>query len=147
MPVYSRFHFGATSSRFTSRSGSLNGSGRRKRPLKMLKMTTFPAMPSASVTTTTAVNPGFFSSWRNAKRRSFISQRLHRIDFRRPTRAQQTRQQRHARQQQGHSDKGQRIHRADTIEQAAEQTRRREGTGEPSHETSANQLHPAPKDH
>ena len=29
-------------------------------------------MPSASVSTATAVKPGFFSNWRKAKRRSFM---------------------------------------------------------------------------
>src|SRR5262245_15330068 len=72
MPVYSRFHFGATSSRFTRRSGSLNGRGRRNRPLKTLKITTLPAMRKASVNTASAEKHGFFSSRRKAKRRLFI---------------------------------------------------------------------------
>src|SRR5436309_13271118 len=36
-------------------------------------------MPRASVSTATAVKPGFFSSWRTANLRSFITQRLRRI--------------------------------------------------------------------
>src|SRR5437867_3070054 len=40
-------------------------------------------MPSASVSTATAVKPGFFSNWRKANLRSFITQGLHWIDFRR----------------------------------------------------------------
>src|SRR5258707_12143743 len=35
-------------------------------------MAVFAPMPSASVSTATAVKPGFFSNWRKAKRRSFI---------------------------------------------------------------------------
>ena len=46
-----------------------------------LNMAVFAPMPSASVSTATAVKPGFFSSWRKANFRSFIPQRHHRIDL------------------------------------------------------------------
>src|SRR5438093_2013077 len=46
-------------------------------------MAVFAPIPSVSVSTATAVKPGFFSSWRKANLRSFITQRLHWIDFRR----------------------------------------------------------------
>src|SRR5213594_629220 len=45
--------------------------------LTKLKMAVFAPMPSASVSTATAVKPGFFSSWRKAKRRSFMAQGGH----------------------------------------------------------------------
>src|SRR5881275_1971767 len=48
-----------------------------------LNIAVFAPMPSASVSTATAVKPGFFSSWRMANFRSFMAQRLHRIDSRR----------------------------------------------------------------
>ena len=35
-----------------------------------LKIAVFAPIPSARVSTATAVKPGFFSSWRKAKRRS-----------------------------------------------------------------------------
>src|SRR2546426_7810762 len=60
-------------------------------------------MPSASVSTATAVKPGFFSSWRKANLRSFITQRLQRIDFRGAAGRQPTRQQRYTQQQSGNA--------------------------------------------
>src|SRR5213596_775915 len=50
-------------------------------------------MPSASVSTATAVKPGFFSNWRKAKRRSFITQCHHGLDFGGPARGNVTSQQ------------------------------------------------------
>src|SRR5712671_5827125 len=40
--------------------------------LMTVKIAVFAPMPSASVSTATAVNPGFFSNWRKANLRSFI---------------------------------------------------------------------------
>src|SRR3989454_12001952 len=77
----------------TSRPGSLNGSGRRRTALTTLKIAVFAPMPSASVSTATAVKPGFFSNWRKANLRSFITQCLHRIDFRCAPGRQETREQ------------------------------------------------------
>src|SRR5438034_11846465 len=71
---------GLTEAIRTSRSGSRYGSGRSNTALTTLKMAVFATMPSASVSTATAVKPGFFSNWRKANLRSFITQRLHRID-------------------------------------------------------------------
>src|SRR6266540_3381616 len=79
----------------TSRPGSLNGGGRSSTALTTLKIAVFAPMPSASVSTATAVKPGFFSSWRMANLRSvmernmgqgfgsLIAQSLHGIDARR----------------------------------------------------------------
>src|SRR5467141_2330642 len=72
----------------TSRSATGNGNGRNKTPFTTLKMAVFAPMPSASVSTATAVKPGFFSNWRKANLRSFMAQRLHRIDSRCTTRRQ-----------------------------------------------------------
>jgi hypothetical protein len=49
-----------------SRSESRYGSGRSKRPLTTLKTAVFAPMPSASVSTATAVKPGCFRCWRKA---------------------------------------------------------------------------------
>ena len=72
--------------------------GRKKTALMMLNKAVFAPMPSASVSTATAVKPGFFSSWRKANLRSFIvydlrirsftSQSLHWIDVCRAPRGQ-----------------------------------------------------------
>ncbi len=57
----------------TSRPGSLNGGGRSSTALTTLKIAAFAPMPSASVSTTTVVKPGFFSNWRKANLRSFMT--------------------------------------------------------------------------
>src|SRR5437762_1143856 len=59
----------------TIRSGSATGRGRNNTMLIRLKIAVFAPMPRASVRTATAVKPGFFSSWRKANLRSFITQR------------------------------------------------------------------------
>src|SRR5437016_7101525 len=65
------------------RSDSRYGSALSNTALTTLKIAVFAPMPRASVSTATAVKPGFFSNWRTANLRSFITQRHHRIDFRR----------------------------------------------------------------
>src|SRR6185503_8687829 len=57
----------------TKDSGLENGSGRKRVALMTLNMAVFAPMPSASVSTATAVKPGFFSSWRKANLKSFMS--------------------------------------------------------------------------
>src|SRR5262245_47087445 len=47
----------------------------------MLNTTVVAPMPSASVSTATAVKPGFFSNWRRANLRSFMAQGFHGIEF------------------------------------------------------------------
>src|SRR6266513_1374509 len=56
----------------TSRSGFLKGNGRSSTALTTLKMAVFAPMPSASVSTATALKPGFFSNWRMANFESFM---------------------------------------------------------------------------
>src|SRR5438874_5929369 len=63
------------------RSVAGSGSGLSNAVLTTLKIAVFAPMPSARVSTATAVKPGFFSSWRKANLRSFITQSLHRIDL------------------------------------------------------------------
>src|SRR5438552_13565697 len=111
-------------------------------------MAVFAPMPNASVSTATAVKPGFFSNWRKANFKSFtggrgniehrtskvesvacprlrcsafdvgcsmfvlfITQRLHRIDSRRPSRRHPAGEQRHARKRQRDYGEGERISR------------------------------------
>src|SRR5439155_7684992 len=95
---------GLTEAIRTSRSGSRYGSGRSKTALTTLKIAVFAPMPSASVSTATAVKPGFFSNWRKANLRSFITQRLHRIDLSRFSSRQPTGQGRHDHEQQRNRD-------------------------------------------
>src|SRR6266576_569377 len=95
----------------------LNGRGRRRMVLTKLKMAVFAPMPSASVSTATAVKPGFFSSWRKANLRSFITQCLHRIDTRSASRRQPGSEQRHQQEQQRHASERQRIGGFDVVEQ------------------------------
>ena len=64
--------FGPRSLNQTSRPDSVYGNGRNKTAFTTLKIAVFAPMPSASVSTATAAKPGFFSSWRKAKRRSFM---------------------------------------------------------------------------
>src|SRR5438132_11158072 len=56
----------------TSRCGSLNGNGRRKRSSIRLRIEVFKPIPSARVMTAMTVNPGDLRSCRNAKRNSFM---------------------------------------------------------------------------
>ena len=55
----------------TNRPASLKGSGWRSTPFTTLKIALFAPMPSTSVSTATAVKPGFFSSIRNANFKSW----------------------------------------------------------------------------
>src|SRR2546422_157104 len=86
-------------------------------------------MPSASVSTATVVKPGFFSNWRKANLRSFISERFHGIDFRRAPGGQPTGYQGHEGKKQNNGDEGGRIRRAYAVEQTAQEPRQRTGIG------------------
>jgi hypothetical protein len=57
---------GGTCQTWTKRLGSLNASGRSNAPFTTLKIAVFAPIPSASVITAMAVNPGLFRSWRIA---------------------------------------------------------------------------------
>src|SRR5687768_13021491 len=82
----------------------------------MLKIAVLAPMPSASVSTATAVRPGFFSNWRKANLRSFITKRDHRIDLGRPPRGQPGGEQRHSDHQERGSHKRYRLEWAQTEE-------------------------------
>src|SRR5438093_12179722 len=91
-----------------------------------LKMAVFAPMPSASVSTATAVKPGFFSNWRKANLRSFITQRLHRIDFSRAPRGYETGSQCYEQKNRDHEKKRQRVRWSDFIKLISEQSSERE---------------------
>src|SRR5207249_2307044 len=59
--------------RNTSSCGRSTGSNRSRTVSTRLKIAVFAPMPSASVSTATAVKPGFFSNWRKANFRSFMA--------------------------------------------------------------------------
>src|SRR5438034_2680088 len=110
-----------------SRSGSGNESGRNKTALTTLKMAVFAPMPSASVSTATAVKPGFFSNWRMANLRSF-TQRLHRIHARGTARGQPAGEQRHEPEQQWCGEIGRQVGRLDVEQKCFHQLRGTKGT-------------------
>src|SRR5437762_11687494 len=89
----------------TRRSESGYGRGFSKTPLTRLNIAVFAPMPSASVCTATAVKPGFFSNWRKANLRSFITQCLHWIDIRRPARGDVAREEGNNTQESGNARK------------------------------------------
>jgi len=80
-------------------------------------------MPSASVSTATAVNPGFFSSWRKANLRSFITQCLHGIDFGRASRRKVTGEESDRSQQKPDASKGYRISRPHFVKHRRQNSR------------------------
>ncbi|PYK97940.1 MAG: hypothetical protein DME19_14405 [Verrucomicrobia bacterium] len=53
-------------------SGFDNGRVFKRTALRSWKMAVFAPMPSAKVSTATAVKPGFFSNWRKANLKSFM---------------------------------------------------------------------------
>src|SRR5437773_578136 len=131
----------------TSRSGFLKGSGRSSTALTKLKMAVFAPMPSASVSTATAVKPGFFSNWRKANFRSFITQRLHRIDLRRAPGRQPAGQQCHGSQEQRDEREGERVPHTDSKEQGAHHSGERKCPNHAHSNTDASQFHALPQDH
>src|SRR2546425_4106411 len=102
---------------WTSSCGFRTGSDRSMSVLITEKIAVFAPMPSASVSTATAVKPGFFSNWRKANLRSFITQCLHRIDFGRAARWHEAGQERHRQQHERHHPKRQRISGANAEQQ------------------------------
>src|SRR5437867_4757623 len=111
-------------------------------------MAVFAPMPSAKVSTATAVKPGFFKSWRKAKRRSFIdlrsfiTQRLHRIDFCCSTGGEVACEQCHDTNNDRHYAEGQRVSRFDIEKEAPQKTRESNGSEESDPHADDNQAHP-----
>src|SRR5882762_3151540 len=103
-------------------------------------------MPSASVSTATAVKPGFFSNWRKANLRSFITQCLHGINFRRAARGQPASQQGGGDQQRDDARKRQRVRRRDAVKLARDETRCHKAPGESGNTAKNDRLHSLPDD-
>src|SRR5438445_3129202 len=112
----------------TSSSGFLTGSERNSSVLITLKTAVLAPIPSASVSTATIVNPGFFSNWRKANLRSFITQRFHRVDLCRPASRQPARRDGYKHQQQRNTKDRQWISRSDAKKKTREEPRCRERT-------------------
>src|SRR2546427_7916550 len=123
-------------------SGSRNGNGRRSTAFMTLKIAVFAPIPSASVSTATAVKPGFFSSWRKANLRSFITQCLHRIDTRSASRRQPRSEQRHQQEQQRHASERQRIGGFDVEEQRLQHARKGQRGCQPDTDSQQPEPHP-----
>src|SRR5437016_3619027 len=117
----------------TISSGFWTAIGRSNTALTKLKIAVFAPMPRASVSTATAVKPGFFIDWRKAKRRSFIAQRLHRIDLCRSSGGQPAGQQRNREQQQHDSGEHARLGWADIEQLMPDQPREPERGDNPQH--------------
>src|SRR2546428_4615729 len=138
----------STSTKATSESGFLTGSGLNRSSFKTPKIAVFAPMPSASVSTATAVEPGFFSNWRKANLRSFIvrcqwsvvsrssfdsalriphfafesfvPQRFHWIDFGGAARGHEAGQERHRQQHERNHPERQRISGANAEQQISQ---------------------------
>src|SRR2546422_2973671 len=90
-------------------------------------------MPSARVSTATVVKPGFFSNWRKANLRSFITQCPHRIDIRRTARGDVAREEGNSTQESGNARKSEGVKRAKPEEQSGKEPGRRGRSGESYH--------------
>src|SRR5436189_2739961 len=106
-----------------------------------LKIAVLAPMPSASVSTATAVKPGFFSNWRKANLRSFITQRLHRIDSRCAARWHPAREQGHARKRQRDYGEGERIGGLDLEEQRLQHSRKGQRCHQPHADAQQREPH------
>src|SRR5438477_4866704 len=95
-----------------------------------LNMALFAPMPSASVSTATAVKPGFFSSWRKANFRSFIPQRHHRIDLARAPGREPAGEQDHHKQQRRSQSECERVKARHLIEEPTRNTAKPHGQQE-----------------
>src|SRR5467141_1739457 len=106
-----------------TRAAPPKGKERSSTASTTLKMAVFAPMPSASVSTATAVKPGFFSNCRMANFRSFITQCLHRIDSRRAPGGQPTGNQSYQEDQQRHAANRGRISGPNSVKLAFDDVR------------------------
>src|SRR6185503_5769896 len=114
--------------------------------LTKLKIAVLPPMPSASVSTAMAVKPGFFSSWRKANFRSFITQRLHWIDACGTAGGNETGQQGDEQQDDANRCQQEGIVRGQTEELAGEQAIGGKGNDQPNRQSDCCQAY-RPKQH
>src|SRR5438094_697284 len=110
-----------------------------------VKIAVFAPMPSASVSTATAVKPGFFSNWRKANLRSFITQCLHRIDFCGAARREETSKQRSGDEQDWDGCKSEGISWGDPEQQAAQNPCQRDRTDQSKHDSRRGESETAPQ--
>src|SRR6266700_4282042 len=94
----------------------------------------------------TAVKPGFFSNWRKANLRSFITQCLHRIDFGRSAGGQPTGQQRDSKQEHRNGGERQWISGAHAVKETSHNTRQGERTGQTNHQACKGEPYALPHD-
>src|SRR5947199_6496271 len=128
-----------------SSSGRSTGRGRKNWSSRIVNNAKFAPMPSASVSTATAVKPGFFSSWRKAKRRSFITQGLHWSDLRCAPGRQETREQGNREEHERYGGERQRIGGSDAVEQVLNNARERQRRHKPDRHAGHGQLQPLAK--
>src|SRR5437867_7362407 len=119
----------------------MKGRGRSSTAFTTLKIAVLAPMPRARVSTATAVKPGFFSSWRKANFRSFIPQRLHRIDLRRAPRRQPAGKQSSGDQKHDDACECQRVRRRDAVELARDETRCRQAADQSGNTAKSDGLH------
>src|SRR5215207_1441001 len=132
--------------------------GRSSSALTTEKMVVFAPTPSATASTATAVNPGFFHSIRAAKPKSrqrviyllrstsFVPEGDHRVHLRRPARREEAGEESHAEQRQRDAGEGQRVGRRDAVEQARQDARQRERPDQPDDDARERQAQPLPDD-
>src|SRR6266480_2392894 len=106
----------------------------------MLNTVVIVPMPSASVSTATAVKPGFFGNWRTANFRSFITQRLHRIDFGRAAGGKPAGQERHHSEPERHCEQSGWISRFDTKKERCQNARKGDGRRSTQDQSDCDQL-------
>src|SRR6266446_9914226 len=111
-----------------------------------LKMAVFAPMPSASVSTATALKPGFFTSWRMANFRSLITQCLHRIDFGGAPRRQVAGGESHSPQKQTDQTERQRVGRSNSEKQARQETSEGHRARQTEYDPTAHQDRPVSQD-
>src|ERR1043166_844255 len=97
-------------------------------------------MPSESVSTATAVKPGFFRSWRKANFRSFITQCLQGIDFGRSARRQPAGQQCDSSEQYCHAHKCSRVGWFHVEKECPQDVRECDGNASPHNQPNKDQL-------
>src|SRR6185437_10196349 len=93
----------STSAIVISRSALRPGIGFNNTLSATLNTAVVPPMPSARINTASSDEPLYFSSWRKANFRSFITQSVHRIHFCGPTGGDVTRHHRDCAEQQHHA--------------------------------------------
>src|SRR5947208_5870806 len=134
----------------TRRFASAYGSGLINTPFTRAKTAAVAPMPKASVRATGTENPGWRarrrSAWRASNTESlFISQGHHRIDPRRSTRGQITRNERDEREQRHDAHERHGITRADSVQERREQPS--DGQGEQDADPDPHSRQPNPIAH